>query len=221
MAYTPSCLVAFGTGSVNGALWTIMVEIQLYFVAAVSYRLLKRMNHTSWFILIFSSILISIGCQYITRIENVRIICKLIERSFLPYTIWFLVGMYGFCKKDSVISFLKKYTIWGLALYIVAIVVKRKVGLSLPGYYVDILSGVMLPALTLGIGFRFSYKRFNYEISYELFLYHWLILNIMIHFNAFIILGWWWSFLSFVVATFILAFVMHIITNKLVSSIAK
>ena len=198
-----------------------MVEIQLYFVAAVSYRLLKRMNHTSWFILIFSSILISIGCQYITRIENVRIICKLIERSFLPYTIWFLVGMYGFCKKDSVISFLKKYTIWGLALYIVAIVVKRKVGLSLPGYYVDILSGVMLPVLTLGIGFRFSYKRFNYEISYELFLYHWLILNIMIHFNAFIILGWWWSFLSFVVATFILAFVMHIITNKLVSSIAK
>ena len=30
IAYTPSCLKNFATGSVNGALWTIFTELQLY-----------------------------------------------------------------------------------------------------------------------------------------------------------------------------------------------
>lgn len=32
IANTPSCLKSFATGSINGALWTVFTEIQLYFV---------------------------------------------------------------------------------------------------------------------------------------------------------------------------------------------
>ena len=32
IANTPACLNDFATGSINGALWTIFTEVQLYFV---------------------------------------------------------------------------------------------------------------------------------------------------------------------------------------------
>ena len=35
IANTPSCLSEFATGSVNGALWTIFTEIQLYLVLGI------------------------------------------------------------------------------------------------------------------------------------------------------------------------------------------
>lgn len=44
IANTPDCLAGFGTGSVNGALWTICVEIQLYIVLGIGYKIFRRLK---------------------------------------------------------------------------------------------------------------------------------------------------------------------------------
>lgn len=45
IANTPSCLDGFATGSVNGALWTIFVEIQLYLLICFGYDFLKKLKY--------------------------------------------------------------------------------------------------------------------------------------------------------------------------------
>lgn len=42
IAYTPSCLKDFATGSVNGALWTIFTELQLYIALGIVYNWIKK-----------------------------------------------------------------------------------------------------------------------------------------------------------------------------------
>ena len=44
IAYTPSCLKDFATGSVNGALWTIFTELQLYIILGIVYNWIKKFD---------------------------------------------------------------------------------------------------------------------------------------------------------------------------------
>ena len=48
IAYTPSCLKNFATGSVNGALWTIFTELQLYIVLGIVYNSIKEFDTKKW-----------------------------------------------------------------------------------------------------------------------------------------------------------------------------
>lgn len=65
IANTPSCLSDFATGSVNGALWTIFVNIQLYLVFAVTYQCLKKASKKVWGVLIASFAALNISCGFI------------------------------------------------------------------------------------------------------------------------------------------------------------
>ena len=46
IANTPSFLRDFATGSINGSLWTIFTEVQLYIVLGCTYHKLKKMTGT-------------------------------------------------------------------------------------------------------------------------------------------------------------------------------
>ena len=42
LAFTPEFLKEYGAGSINGALWTIMVEIQFYLLIGLFWKFLKK-----------------------------------------------------------------------------------------------------------------------------------------------------------------------------------
>ena len=50
--YTPSTISAYGVGNPNGALWTISMEIQIYILIMIFYKLLKKQKMPVWLILI-------------------------------------------------------------------------------------------------------------------------------------------------------------------------
>ncbi len=51
---TPSFFEGYSVGSFNGALWTIMVEVQLYVVALFLYPLAKKMKPKKWAVVLYS-----------------------------------------------------------------------------------------------------------------------------------------------------------------------
>ncbi len=93
IANTPECLRTFGTGSINGALWTVFTEIQLYIVLGIVYPYLKKMKTGCWAAFLAMLVAANVACG--TLAQNLDgILPKLIERVFLPYALWFFIGVF-------------------------------------------------------------------------------------------------------------------------------
>lgn len=67
IAYTPTSLEDYATGSINGAMWTISVTIQFYVIAWFAYKFLKKLNVTQWGIVLFLTAIINIFFGYYSR----------------------------------------------------------------------------------------------------------------------------------------------------------
>lgn len=174
VAYTPNCLKNFATGSANGALWTVFTELQLYIVYLVIAKLLKEYKRNIAVI----GIIFLIICNYVCYILSGRgYFTKIIERCFLPYAIWFFIGVVLYHERNTWLKWLSRQALGILVLYVICrFFAVNKVG----GYYCDIVTSVLLPILTISIAYALGKHRLKFDISYHMFLYHWIVLNFLI-----------------------------------------
>lgn len=212
-ANTPACLNNFATGSVNGALWTIFVEIELYIIAAIFFKITLKWNKKIWIISLISFVFVSIACQIL---DERNIASKIIERSPLPYIIWFAIGSFTYCYKEEVIFFFKKHFFKIAIVYSIFSLFKQLHIIKLPGYYTDILTGIAIPMLILGLSYKIGKIRFKIDITYELFLYHWIVLNGLVYFDLFNKIGWIGSILLFISISSVIAIFANRLNSKLI-----
>lgn len=213
IANTPAFFKNIATGSVNGALWTIVVQFQIYLFFSVLYRFISKLHTLGWSIMITSSIVANILCRLVTdAIGNEKLICKLIERSFVPYIIFALIGASVFRFFDRIIPVLTK----GLPVFLVIIFMISHNKLPDYGYYCGVITAICTSLLFLGIGYCFK-LRLSYDISYELFLYHWIVLNFVVHYDLINRI----SFGLGLVVFFILSIILAIICKYCLSLICK
>ena len=182
IANTPSTLKNFATGSINGTLWTVFTEVQLYVVLAFTYRRLKKLSSLGWGILGFILLLCNLGAYFL---QNVGYgIPKIIERLFLPYALWFFIGVYLYIHRNRWILTppqRNKY-VWPL---LILFVLYKFSPIQIIGYYTDIVTSICLPFITVGLAYQLGNIRIKPDLSYHLFLYHWIILNILVYFGCF------------------------------------
>lgn len=218
VAYTPAPLKSFATGSVNGALWTVMVEIQLYILIAFFYKFLQKLSLRSWSCLLAILFFINLLCGYINFTSNHFLIKKLIERSAFPYMLWFFIGSFSFFFLDMLLPLFKKTFIPVVCIYILLFSIP---GLMI-GYYVEWFTNLLLPWMTLCVAFLLPPIRLKWDLSYELFLSHWIVLNIIIHYQLFQFWNLHLVILFFIILTFVISIVLfnlnHFIQNKIRSS---
>lgn len=201
IANTPSSLKTFATGSLNGALWTIFTEIQLYIVLGFVAPLLRKMSLALWGIFLALAGICNLICYYLT-LHSDSILNKLIERSFIPYAIWFFIGAFLYYHIDWVAR-LRNYTLPLLAVYLCI----RLLPDILPGYYANIAVSLLCPVLTILIGYRLPATRLHIDLSYGMFLYHWIILNVIVYFNIWNRIHWIFSLFIFITATLLSAWI--------------
>ena len=139
IANTPLCLKDFGTGSINGTLWTIFTEVQLYILLGLTYRFLKKMKSGLW--------------------------------------ILFLT--------------------------------------ALAGYYTNIFNGILLPLLVIGGGYCLPKIRIKCDLSYGMFLYHWIVLNIIVHFDFMNRLPWYVNLIFFILMTLLTAWLSQCFVQRM------
>ena len=147
IANTPSCLNSFATGSINGALWTIFTEMQLYIVLGFAYNWLKRLTTKEWIVLLAFLSACNIGADFVATIVGGGI-AKIIERLFLTYAIWFFIGVFCYVKREQLIPSLKKFT----PVYLIVYVFCKYLPIDIPGYYANISVGILLPLIVIGGG---------------------------------------------------------------------
>lgn len=173
--WTPDFLRGYGCGTPNGALWTITVLIQFYFIVFFIYKLLhnKRLYLWGWGIG-FSVIL---GCVSPYIIHNLPVLIgKIYSVTILPYLWMFIIAAFVSEYKDQLLPFLKNY--WWI--FFILIVLRRYV-FRCDIYAMYFLFDTLL--LFCGVlGFSYKFPRINIktDISYGMYIYHMTVVNALI-----------------------------------------
>ena len=178
--YTRSWLRDYGVGTANGALWTISVLIQFYIVVYVLYKKCIRWRLGGWITAIAGmqvlSVLVSNSDGFIPEI-----LYKLINVSILPYFYIFLIGMFLYRYQKELICRIENYLPAFLIVYIVVKIVLMNVEIPFSiGVNYDIVSATLLAVIVVGMAYKLGTIRLKYEISYGIFVWHMVIVNVAV-----------------------------------------
>lgn len=172
--WEPTFLYGYGSGTPNGALWTISVLIQFYIIAYFIYKILHNKRIYAWALFIASTLLLGYCTpKIITHIPYP--FNRWYMQSIFPYLWLFLISSFVAEKKEIILPITKKYwlilIIWSTVFY--------SFELDLYAQY-NIIQSITLFLGLLGIAY--SYPGFNIktDISYGIYIYHMSIVNVFI-----------------------------------------
>jgi peptidoglycan/LPS O-acetylase OafA/YrhL len=184
--YTPETLRFWGVGTPNGSLWTIVVELQFYFLTPIIYYLRKKSSLTFY---IF--ILVSIICNIIIlKFDSSSMLKKLGSVFIAPYLYYFMFGILFYIYWDKIKSLVEnKFLVWLIIYLIWSIFFNVYLKIETSSYWIDspvnLFSDILLlflvfSAATTNIKLSNKLLKSN-DISYGVYIYHMLVINTFVH----------------------------------------
>lgn len=186
--YNPDFLRGFGVGALNGALWTITVELQFYVLVPILFFLLER--RTKW---LLALMLGSLACNlFVHHLADGRSLpIKLLYVSFIPWIFMFGCGFIVAYREDLASAIRKVRLRYLLAGYLAA--------MNFIGDYTSNAQNainpiafaflacliVKLSTARLPVPPRFSAFVRREDISYGLYLYHMPVINVLLFLGLF------------------------------------
>lgn len=184
LAYTPDFLNDFGTGSMNGTLWTIMVEIQLYLLLVLFRDRIGRLKKAGWNCLLLLSLFLNLLCGWMEKESRIPAgAISLLSRTFLPYLIWFVAGLWLYRFRETVLPALERKWLLILSFYVVYKGCWQFFGWGIPGYYADFVTSLWLPCAAIVAAYAWGKHRLKCDLSYGIFLHHWPVINLIFFWN--------------------------------------
>ena len=189
--YNPSFMREFGTGVLNGSLWTISVELQFYILVPILYWLLSHFKKSRVNVVLMTLICIFLIFNVVyyklkgTYAENIFL--KLYGVSFLPWFYMFLIGVFFQKNFDWMHKLLRgRFFIIFIVYISVVYVTVKYFGFGL-GNGINPVLYILLVMLVFSFAYSFSslsnkLLRRN-DISYGVYIYHIPVINLFIYFG--------------------------------------
>ena len=188
--YTPTPLRSFGTGTPNGVLWTICIELQFYvFVPLLGALIAKRTRAFGSWVLV-ACIAVSLAANvWIATLPREPILAKLLRVQLLPYLFYFLLGTLAYRHFGQIRRLLEgKFLIWLAVYFSYFLLFSTWLGWYSPSYWVSPLSLVASVLLLItALSFAYTWKSLSQtylrhqDLSYGVYIYHGILLNVMVH----------------------------------------
>ena len=177
--YTGDWLRGYGAGTANGALWTISVIIQFYVLSFFLINYISKCKKRCIYLYLIAVGVSVIGsnCNHVLPI----IAYKLFTVSVFPYLHIFLLGVFCYYYNDKIFPLIKRNWILILIIYVlVRCLVIEIISVSNWNFGVnyDVFSAMLLSILTIGTAYILGNIHFRYEISYGIYIYHMIYVNI-------------------------------------------
>jgi peptidoglycan/LPS O-acetylase OafA/YrhL len=172
----------FGTGVINGSLWTISVELTFYILLPILLYFYKK-NKLSLFILFMFSFMFWI---YDKSNSHDLFIDKLLHVSILPHLFVFIIGVAFYKFFNHLKKFVEdKFLVWFLLFIVFSYL---SLVFKLESYlFVKLIKWVFFSFLVFS--FAFSFRGLSQKIlygndyTYGIYIYHAVILNIFVELN--------------------------------------
>lgn len=218
--YTGDWLRGYGVGTPNGALWTITVTIQFYIAVFFLFKLTKKWKLRHWGMLLLFCIILSVICSNLFFVSD--IVRKLIQVSLIPYLYIFIVGIIIYKYRNILLPFLVKWFWFFGLIYLPVKYIFTNIEIPLHfGVLYDVFSSLLLSATVIGAGYAFGKIRLKHEISYSIFLWHMIIVNICLEFSKMMDLSLVNYGKLFMCITIILTLIISIVSSLFGKSVIK
>ena len=172
--WKPASVTGYGTGTPNGALWTIPVMVLFYVLVWWIHKTLKGKKFSRWIPCLLLSIALALAVPAGKAVLP-EILYKLLRYSLIPHFWLFLAGMLTARWVRLLLPVLKKY--WYLLLLAELTLINLSLDFEL-GYY-GLFNSLLLFWAWLGFAYRFPGLRLSPDISYGVYIYHMLIVNLL------------------------------------------
>lgn len=174
----PGFISDFGCGNFNGSLWTIIFTVQFYIITAIVYRFLKDRKIGTWVGVLAAALVINLIVPYLQEIlpETGRII---ISHTCLPYLHIYFGGWFMYRYRDKIVPVLTRTKLLCVILFLLRAYYCKRYGVRV-GEYQDVVLVALLCMMTVGFGYSFGKIRFKFDLSYGLYLYHMIVVDVFV-----------------------------------------
>lgn len=196
--YNPGFMREFGVGVLNGALWTITVELQFYLLTPLLFYLMTR--RSAVFALLFVASL-SLNVWFRFYLDWSRLGMKLAYVSFMPWVYMFMLGFAIAHWRHALRALESRLKLrWLVPAYVVSMVVvghydtNASNAINPLSYLVLALCLLKLSTLRLPLPSRVTDFVARNDFSYGMYLYHMPVINLLLF------VGWFTAHINVVAA---------------------
>lgn len=186
--FNPDFMRGYGTGVLNGSLWTITVELQFYFVIPIVYLIAKffRLKITQLLLsFLVTFLLISIFTLSLADTFRDHLLYKLWNITFAPWVYMFFIGTIFQRKFNFCYSHLAGRAWIMLPLYLIVALIYQNILDASLGNEINPILFILLAATIFSLSYslpNLSNKLLNRnDISYGVYIYHMPIINLLIY----------------------------------------
>jgi peptidoglycan/LPS O-acetylase OafA/YrhL len=178
--YNPEMFRGFGVGVINGALWTISVELIFYIVLPIIFYLWKK--HKS--VILISFFISYLLWNYDISSDKEIFYNKLLHVTIIPYLFMFLLGAIFYRYHENLKKIIDGRFIWWFILFVISELLTNYF-ISDSGVVINIIKWIIFSFMIFSFAFSFKYLsnfliRRN-DFTYGIYIYHMLIINVFVH----------------------------------------
>jgi peptidoglycan/LPS O-acetylase OafA/YrhL len=181
-AWNPASFRDVGNGVINGALWTITVDILFYISVPIIVFFEQRFKYIILVLLLCSFLFYSFGDQFMNfKLANDKTAFAYLSLTPIVWGWMFLTGVLAYKHFELLKKFLPYFY---LAIIPIAILITLDIQDSIwftashnglgAIYFLSLCSVVMF------LGFRVSYVKLDADLSYGVYLWHMVIINFLL-----------------------------------------
>lgn len=174
----PDFINNFGIGNFNASLWTIIFTVQFYIITAVIYKFMKNRKIVGWLVVLGITMLMNLIVPHLQEVlpETGRAV---VSHSCLPYLYMYMFGWFMYRWRDKIVPVLTRTKLLCVVLFVIRSIYCDKYGVRV-GEYMDMIQILLLCMLTVGVGYSFGKIRFKFDLSYGLYLYHMIVVDVFV-----------------------------------------